>query len=197
MLGTRPDRSGGLLFPRPVLRDAPPRSGGISQPLLSFPLHLALSRRLCRGTQHIFPVTPQPSSPAPAPPPPRTSPRCKTRCAPRSARPAPAAPLHQVLAADAARKRLVLHLALHRIGLDLEDGLTRLDQRAGRQESGHLVAGEQRVVERRLPRDAGVIARAPRWRESSPRDSRARAGCGAPDEGCPSVGWCSVFGQRS
>src|SRR4029077_3358428 len=63
----------------------------------------------------------------------------------------------EVFAADSAGEGFVLHLALHRIRLDLEDGLSGLDQRAGGEKAGHFVAGKERSIERSLANDAGVV----------------------------------------
>src|SRR5713101_3334843 len=63
----------------------------------------------------------------------------------------------QVLAFHAARERLVLH-PLHDGGrLEVEHALARTNERRGGNEAGHLVAGEQRLLERALARHTAVV----------------------------------------
>src|SRR5262250_92724 len=63
----------------------------------------------------------------------------------------------EIFAADAAGEGFIFHLALHGIGLDFEDGLAGLDERAGGEEAGHFVAGKKRAIERSFAGDSGVI----------------------------------------
>src|SRR5260370_10935192 len=56
-----------------------------------------------------------------------------------------------VVAIHAARKGFVLQLALHGVRFDFQDTLARFDERAGRQEAGQLVAGEECALERPRP----------------------------------------------
>jgi len=63
----------------------------------------------------------------------------------------------EIVAADAACKGLVFHLALHGVRLDFEDGLAGLDQGTGGEKAGHFVTGEKGAIERGFARNAGVI----------------------------------------
>ena len=74
--------------------------------------------------------------------------------------------LAQVVARHAARERLVLHALDHRRRFEVEHALRRPHQRRGGDEPGHLVAGEERLLERALPRHARV---------AGVREDRARA----------------------
>jgi len=62
-----------------------------------------------------------------------------------------------VLAADAFGEGFVFQAALHGVHLEIEDALRRADVSARGEEAGELVASEQRVLERRLARDAGIV----------------------------------------
>ncbi len=64
--------------------------------------------------------------------------------------------LHDVLAVDAAGEGLVFHLFLHARNLDVGDGFGGLDQGAGSEEAGQLIAGEEDFGEVRGARHAGV-----------------------------------------
>src|SRR5262249_24546315 len=68
-------------------------------------------------------------------------------------------PGDEVLPLDAARERLVLHPLLHRAGLEVQHTLARAHQRGGHDEPRQLVAGKQRLLERRVARDAGDLGR--------------------------------------
>jgi len=57
-----------------------------------------------------------------------------------------------IFAADTAGERFVLQFFLHRSGFHFMDAFRRLDERAGGQETGELVAGEKSLIELR---DAG------------------------------------------
>jgi hypothetical protein len=52
-----------------------------------------------------------------------------------------------VVATDAARERLVFQLFLHGCGFHLVDAFGGFDERAGGEEAGELVTGEEGVVE--------------------------------------------------
>jgi len=60
-----------------------------------------------------------------------------------------AAPLIMSSRLDATRESFVLHLFPHAGGVDIVDRLCGLDQRAGGEESGELVAGEESLGELR------------------------------------------------
>jgi len=62
-----------------------------------------------------------------------------------------------IVAIDAAREGFVLEFALHRIGFDLENALSRFDQGACGQEAGKFVASKQSMFERRFARNVAVI----------------------------------------
>jgi hypothetical protein len=66
-------------------------------------------------------------------------------------------PKRLVVAIDAAGKGFVLHLLFHAGYIDVVNGLRRLDEGAGGEEAGELIAGEERPGELRLARDAGVF----------------------------------------
>src|SRR5580704_8891860 len=59
-----------------------------------------------------------------------------------------------VFAGDAAGESFVFHALFHGAGLEIEDAFGGAHQGAGDEEAGELVAGKERVFERRLPRHA-------------------------------------------
>src|SRR6266568_4703154 len=62
-----------------------------------------------------------------------------------------------ILAGDAFGKELVFEAALHRVNLKIENAFRRTHISASGEKAGNLVAGEQRVLQRGLPRHVGVI----------------------------------------
>jgi len=62
-----------------------------------------------------------------------------------------------VVAIDAASEGFVFHFLFHACDFDVVDGFGGLDQRAGSEKAGELVAGEQRFGQMRDARDAGVF----------------------------------------
>ena len=62
-----------------------------------------------------------------------------------------------VVAVDAAGEGLVLELLPDAGDFDIVDGFAGLDERAGGEEAGELVAGEERLVQMRDARRAGVL----------------------------------------
>src|SRR5688572_11515423 len=65
--------------------------------------------------------------------------------------------LAQIVPADGARKRLVLHSLHDRRRLEIEHALGRTHERRGGDESRHLVTRKQRVLEPRLTGDARIL----------------------------------------
>ena len=64
--------------------------------------------------------------------------------------------LNDVFAVDAAGEGFVFHLFLHARDFDVGDGFRRLDQGAGGEEAGQLIAGKEDFGEVRGARHAGV-----------------------------------------
>ena len=110
----------------------------------------ARSRRA--GTRAVTAIPRSPSSSACS----RMNPITFVMCS-SSGSPSSSAPGDEVLALDAARERLVLHPLHHRTGLEVQHALARTHERRGGDEARHLVAGEQRLLERAVARDAAVV----------------------------------------
>ncbi len=83
--------------------------------------------------------------------------------------------LPQIVAAHAFCKRLVLHPLHHRRRLQISHAFRRPHQRGGRHEAGHLVAGEQYVLEHRFPWRIRVLAMRKNRANRRGRGSRDRA----------------------
>src|SRR5262245_46081445 len=66
-------------------------------------------------------------------------------------------PSLEIVAAHRFGEGLVLHSLQHRASLEIEDALRWPDERRGGDESRHLVAGIQRLLEARFTRHAGII----------------------------------------
>lgn len=62
-----------------------------------------------------------------------------------------------VFAADPAGEGFILHALFYRADFEIENAFRRPNVGAGGQKAGKFVAGEQRVFEWRLTRDAGVV----------------------------------------
>ena len=62
-----------------------------------------------------------------------------------------------IFAANAASERFVLHAFLHGTGFQIQNTFRWSHIRAGGNEAGEFVAGEQRFLQRRIAGDAGVI----------------------------------------
>lgn len=64
---------------------------------------------------------------------------------------------HNVLATHTAGESLIFHALSHGANFEIENALRRTNIGAGCEKTGEFVTSEKRVLERSLPRDAGVI----------------------------------------
>ena len=62
-----------------------------------------------------------------------------------------------VFARDAAGEGFILQALFHRIDFQIENTFRRADVTAGGEKAGEFIAGKERVLERRLARDTGIV----------------------------------------
>ena len=98
----------------------------------------------------------------------------------------------QVLALHARANALSFIRLITDAGLEVEHALARPDERRGGDEARHLVAGKQRLLERRLARHAAVVG----VRQDG-ADHPLRIALRSRRISLPRNGWSSRLGQRS